>query len=324
MDLSVIIVNYRGWKRLSECLDSLSGLKTSGITSEVIIVDNNSDDGKLDEFKKSYPDFNFISSALNGGFGYGCNLGSRHAKGEILLFLNPDTVAEGAVIEKLFIRAKDNPGNYISSCRQVDEMGRESKAYGIFPGFGTLTGMGRAIFRLLNKKKIKEKPDEGNIFFNPDWISGSVIMIKKETFDSIGGFDEDYWLYSEDMDLCRRARNIGGNIVFYTDIVIQHNHGGNSRINLKTISLTKTEVMISGHLYLSKHKPGINGFLLQSWLILYNLLAGLFSGLAGLILFFKPKMLAKTNIYLRLLGYYAGASRRRTWISQRSVNFPKS
>jgi Predicted glycosyltransferases len=71
-------------------------------------------------------------------------------------------------------------------------------------------------------------------------------MIKHETFDKLGGFDEDFWMYSEDVDLCRRIRNAGGEIAFCSNITIEHNHGGSSRVNLKTTSLTKTEVHISG------------------------------------------------------------------------------
>jgi GT2 family glycosyltransferase len=320
MDLSVIIVNYRGWDHLSACLDSLRDLNIR-ISSEVIIVDNNSSDGKLNEFKSGYPGFIFISNDVNGGFANGCNLGSRYANGDFLLFLNPDTVAETGEIEKLFHRAKDHPENYISSCRQIDKRGRESKAYGLFQGFGTITGTGRSLYRLLFKNQINEKPEEGNYFFRPDWVSGSVILISKEIFNSIGRFDEDYWMYFEDMDLCRRARDRGGNIIYFTDISIQHNHGGSSRVNLKTTSLTKTEVLISNHQYLFKHNKGVKKFLLMSWLIIVNLISGFFSALAGIILFFKPKMLSRACIFLRLISYYSGVIKRGNWVSPRSVNF---
>jgi len=320
MDLSVIIVNYRGWNHLSACLDSLRDL-SNRISSEVIIVDNNSSDGKLDGFKSDYPGFVFISNEVNGGFANGCNLGGRYANGDFLLFLNPDTVAETGEIEKLFHRAKDHPENYISSCRQIDKGGRESKAYGLFQGFGTITGTGRSLYRLLFKNRINEKAKEGNYFFRPDWVSGSVILISKEVFNSIGRFDEDYWMYFEDMDLCRRARDRGGNIIYFTDISIQHNHGGSSRVNLKTTSLTKTEVLISNHQYLFKHNKGVKKFLLMSWLIIVNLISGFFSALAGIILFFKPKMLSRACIFLRLISYYSGVIKRGNWVSPRSVNF---
>ena len=321
MDLSIIIVNYRGWKHLKKCLDSLASFKQKILHSELIIVDNDSDDGKLEEFKSSYPHFTFINNKVNGGFSNGCNLGSESAKGDYLLFLNPDTVASETEVEKLFERAKNNPQNFISSCRQVNENGRESKAYGIFPDYGTLTGFERAIYRLVNKEKIREKMQTGDNVIHPDWVSGSVMMIKAEIFRNTGGFDEDYWMYYEDTDICRRVRNKGGNIAYYTDITIQHNHGGSSRINLDTTALTKTEVYISNHLYISKHKSGIDSFLIQSYLIILNLLGGLFSAILGSFLFAIPKLNVKALIYFRLVGYYFGVLKHRSWISPRSVNF---
>ena len=320
MDLSVIIVNYRGWDHLSACLNALKDLKNR-ISSEVIIVDNNSSDGKLDVFKSDYPGFIFIGNEINGGFANGCNLGSRFANGDFLLFLNPDTVAEAGEVEKLLIRAKSNPENYISSCRQIDKRGRESKAYGLFPDFGTLTGPGRSLFRLIFKNRINEKPEAGNNFFYPDWVSGSVMIISKVTFEKIGRFDEDYWMYFEDTDICRRARDNEGKIIYFTDITIKHNHGGSSRINLKTTALTKTEVLISNHLYLFKHKIGLERFLLLTWMIFINLLTGLFSALAGLIMFFKPKMFSRVHIYFRLVTYYINVIEHGNWMSPRSVNY---
>jgi GT2 family glycosyltransferase len=323
MDLSIIIVNYKGWTHLRKCLDSLASFSRKNITSEVIVVDNDSGDGKLDEFKSSYPGFIFIENKINGGYSNGCNLGSSVAKGDYLLFLNPDTVASETEVEKLSERAKNNPENFILSCRQVNENGKESKAYGLFPDFGTLTGFERAIYRIVHMKKIKEKTVKSKYTLTPDWVSGSVMMFKNEIFHKIGGFDEDYWMYFEDVDICRRARNLTGNIVYYTDISIQHNHGGSSRINLNTTSLTKTEVLISNHLYISKHKSGISMFLIQTYLILYNLLSGLFEAILGLLFFASPKMFSKTHIYYRLLRYYIGAIKRRSWISPRSANLLK-
>jgi GT2 family glycosyltransferase len=323
MDLSIIIVNYRGWTHLKKCLDPLTAFKHRILQTEVIIVDNDSDDGKLEDFKSSYPGLTFISNKVNGGFSNGCNLGSKLAKGDYLLFLNPDTVASETEVEKLFERAKKHPENFISSCRQVNDNGRESKAYGIFPDYGTLTGFERAIYKLVKKKKLREKTQIADNVICPDWVSGSVMLIKTEVFKNIDGFDEDYWMYYEDTDICRRVRNKGANIAYYLDVTIQHNHGGSSRINLDTTSLTKAEVKISNHIYISKHKSGVDRILIQGYLIILNLLGGLFSAILGSLLFVVPKLHVKALIYFRLVGYYFGVFKHRSWISPRSVNFKK-
>lgn len=324
MDLSIIIVSYRGWAHLKECLDSLASFTGTSFRCEVIIVDNNSSDGVIDEFKLNYPEFKFIINDINGGFANGCNLGSAAAKGDYFLFLNPDTIATETEIGKLLERAKGDPENYISSGNQVNKNGEGKNRFGLFPEFGTLTGSGRAVYRFLNKKKIAGRINAANNVIHPDWVSGSIMMIKKEVFRKLGGFDEDFWMYSEDIDLCKRARDQHGEIACYTDIKIQHNHGGSSRINLKTTALTKTEVIISGHIYISKHKSGMSGFLIQSYLVFVNLTAGIVMALFTIIFFASPKIFVKATMFFRLIAYYFGALMRRSWVSPRSVNFIKN
>jgi GT2 family glycosyltransferase len=321
MDLSIIIVNYRSWKRLSECLNSLSSISGSSFTSEVIIVDNNSDDGLIDKFEFDFPDFKFIRNKVNGGYANGCNLGSSIAAGEFLLFLNPDTIAKKVEIEKLLNAAKSNPEYFILSCRQIRSDGRESKATGVFPGPANLTGLQRALIKKFKRSKVDEKAGiEGAILF-PDWISGSVVMIRKEIFQKLNGFDEDFWMYFEDVDLCKRARNIGGEVAFFRNITIEHNHGGSSRMNPKITALTKTEVQISRHLYISKHLKGSARILVQIFLVLNNVLSGVIPAIAGIIFFFFPKIFVRTIVFAKLLMYYFGAFVRLSWISPGSVNF---
>lgn len=324
MELSIIIVNYRGWTRLKECLDSLALFVPRSEGIEVIVADNNSADDVLDQFREGWPGFVFIANKVNGGFAYGCNEGSKVAKGKFLLFLNPDTVASEESVMKLLHFAGTAHSNLIISCRQVDKNGRESKACGVFPRFGTLTGTGRAIFRLFNRKESEVTVIANEGIIKPDWVSGSVIMIRRDVFRNLGGFDEDFWMYFEDMDLCRRLRDINGEIDFLTNVTIQHDHGGSSRINLKTTSLTKTEVIISNHLYISKHNMGMVRLLLEVWLLFYNLITLFFEALAGLVLFFRPAMFSKVILFGRLTGYFLGAFVRGSWISPRSVNYDRN
>jgi hypothetical protein len=147
--------------------------------------------------------------------------------------------------------------------------------------------------------------------------------MRYETFKKESGFDEDFWMYFEDVDLCRRIRNTDCKIAFCRNITIEHNHGGSSRINLNTISLTKTEVHISRHLYISKHKKGFEKILIQSFLVLNNILSGGAMAIIGLLLFFIPKVFSRTLIFYRLTSYYLGSLFRLSWISPRSVNFQK-
>jgi GT2 family glycosyltransferase len=328
-DLSIIIVCHKGWERLIKCLEALALFSGENFNTEVIIVDNNSQEEEIHNIENRFPKFRFIYNEVNGGFAYGCNLGAGKAEGEFLLFLNPDTVASELEVGKLLFSAKHNFDFTIVSCRQINENGKENIVYGEFPSKYNLTGIQRTIFRLAKRHSLiggKTNPVQPNLEMKlifPDWVSGSVILIRNEIFKKTGGFDEDFWMYYEDVDLCRRVRNSGGEIAFSNDIIIEHNHGGSSRIDLKTTSITKTEVFISRHVYISKHKKGFEKLLIQTFLVLNNVLSGGIMALFGLLLFFIPKVFSRTVIFCRLIGYYAGSVFRLSWISPRSVNFKK-
>jgi GT2 family glycosyltransferase len=150
------------------------------------------------------------------------------------------------------------------------------------------------------------------------------VLIRHDTFNKLNGFDEDYWMYFEDVDLCKRIRNIGGKVAFCNFVTIEHNHGGSSRINLRTTTLTKTEVYISRHVYMSKNKKGIEKSVIQAFLVFNNLISGGIMALLALLFFFVPKIYSRALIYCKLIRYYTGAVFRLSWISPRSVNFHKS
>ena len=304
MDLSVIIVCYKGWERLYKCLAALDTFTQKSFSMEVIIVDNNSGDGKINDLEAKFSRFRFIKTIINGGYAYGCNLGATSASGNVFMILNPDTIVKEDAIEKLLQLSIAHPEYYIISCRQVGENGKEQKSAGKFPG--------------ISKRKIL-KGNPGASFSFPDWVSGSLMMFRKETFQSLQGFDESFWMYYEDVDICLRARMSGGEVAFRDDVEIRHIHGGSSRIDLKTTSITKSEVLISRHFYIHKHLKGIRRILLHSLEICDNLATGLITGIIGLIFFFIPRLFVRFLILLRLIQYYTGSVLRRSWMSPRSV-----
>lgn len=318
-DLSVIIVCYKGWDRLIKCLDALDSFQGNKFSTEVIVVDNRSDDEMIIKIERRFPKFKFIYNKLNGGFANGCNLGTRNAAGEYVLFLNPDTVTSENEVEKLLNVARNNKEFGILSCRQVNEKGKESIAYGTFPSLFNLTGLQRALFRSRMPDPVYRSQD----ISCPDWVSGSVFLMRLEIFRTVSGFDDDYWMYFEDVDLCRRVRYTGHEIAFCRNITIEHNHGGSSRINLKITSLTKNEVNISRHVYISKHKKGFEKFIIQTFLVLNNIISGGVMAIIGSLLFFIPKVFSRTLIYFRLVSYYAGSIIGLSWISPRAVNYKK-
>jgi GT2 family glycosyltransferase len=307
MDLSVIIVSYKGRERLTKCLETLNSFTGKNFSMEVIVVNNSPGDKSFIEIENRFSQFRFIHNNTNGGYSNGCNLGCSKAGGEFFLILNPDTVAREEEIKKLLDAARSDSSYYIISCRQVTETGKESKSSGSFPWEKT-------------RKELKGSQKEVTF---PDWVSGSVMMMNRNIFAMLNGFDEDFWMYSEDVDLCRRARDKGGEIALYNNISIEHNHGGSTREGLRTTAVSKCEVQISRHLYIHKHKTGIKRTEIQAFIVADNLITGIIPALIGFLLFFIPKLFVRFLFRIRLIDYYSGSLLRRSWLSPRSINFRK-
>lgn len=319
-DLSVIIVNYNGGEKLIRCLHSLDVVLDLRFTFEVIVVDNQSTDGRLSSLIQQFPNFQFISNSGNNGFANGCNLGASQAKGVNLLFLNPDTAISADTIFNMLEEVRVRPAYSIITCKQVRDDGSIDRPYGNFLKLNTLTGWQRAIHRMFFGK-MEDSIEQTSHYIYPDWVSGSVMMMKTSSFIGLGKWDDDYWMYFEDVDLCKRAKLKEGEIVLLKEALLSHSHGGSSRQNLGTTVLTKTEVHISRHLYISKHEMQPNAFLMHLVLILNNMLLGIFPMIGGLIFFFIRGLRVNTGIYINLAGYYLGVLRSGKWMSKRSVNY---
>ncbi len=317
-DISIIVVCFRGWERLEKCLDSLSGFKGNRFTFEVIVVDNNSSDPVIYDLERKYSGFRFIHNEVNGGYANGNNLGCRNASGEYVLVLNPDTEASENEIGKMLDEARAHPDYSIISCRQVNSKGRVTPSTGRFPRPGNLTGFQRSVARIFRKASPAGNMTADQVIF-PDWISGSVVWMKRDLYNRLGGFYEGFWMYYEDVDICSRISREKGKVVSLNNVTIIHNHGGSSRVNIKTASITKTEVQISRHIYISRNMKGIERFLIQIFLVVNNIISGALMAVAGLVFFFIPRLFLRTTIFVRLMGYYIMAVIRNSWISPRSV-----
>lgn len=316
IDISVIIVNYKSWKHLGPCLKALTSFSSPDFSYEIIVVDNCSEDGKLEEFKNEFSHVNFILNSGNNGFANGCNTGAKAAKGDYLLFLNPDTKANQDALSKMLQFAKENSNVGIVSCLQKNTNGSYEKTQRHFLNGMTLFGFTRAIYKTFSKGL---KEDEQ--LFYTDWVSGSVVLISKDWYHKVDGWNEDYWMYFEDVDLSKKVKNLEGQIALLKTATITHNHGGASRINFKTASLTKTEVIISKHVYIRNHFRGLQRFLLLQCLIIGIFISKLLMVILGTILFFIPKMKLQLYIAVRVFGYYVSSMRHNTWLSPRSMNY---
>ncbi|WP_445957881.1 glycosyltransferase family 2 protein [Yeosuana sp.] len=323
VDVSIIIVNYKSWKHLQDCLDSITKISQDRFSYEVIVIDNHSNDNKFDEFYKNHPPFKFFLNSGNNGFSNGCNYGVSKAVGEYFLFLNPDTIVTKDAILKMLQLARENLQYGVISCTKINNVGKPEKEIRFFPKSYTLFGTSRAIYNLINKKKINEVFNSIKSIVFPDWVSGSIIFTSKKWFEKIGGWNEDYWLYLEDVDFCKRISNAEGKVALLRTTKIIHNHGGASRINVKTSALTKAEVIISKHTYIHNHFTGITKFFSQFLLVFFGVITKLVLAIIGSILFFVPKLYMNALLFLNLIRYYINALMTKTWISKRAPNYNK-
>jgi len=208
MDISVIIVNYNTHTHLEKCLKSIYEY-TKGLNYEVIVVDNNSTDRKVEKLPSEFPKVRFFFRNVNDGFGSGCNYGAKMSRGKYLLFLNPDIILKDDSIVKLvnFSGKKEDAG--IVSGVMTDNKNNVLYSFNDFPSllweFYHLIGFGvdQKIKRLNNKIEIKE-----NKIFEVDWFHGAFFMISKENFDKVKGFDEKYFMYYEDVEICFKVKCI--------------------------------------------------------------------------------------------------------------------
>ena len=320
-DLSIITVIDRDWDKLSGFLDSIGSITASYFTLEVIVVDNSNQNEKLVEFRQCYPNFNFISNSGNNGLANGNNLGAAHSNGKYLLFLNPKILVTQKAPLAMLDRAKVSPANSIISCRQVKENWTEYKSYGLFPSSLSLTGWSSRIAEFL---RLIVKPSQNERFLFPDWVSASVMMMSKTTFNTIGKWNERFWIHFEDIDLCRRAAEKGGNIALVKTVSMVRCNDQLSRSDIEFAALSKAEYNISRHEYFSIHENGLKEVLIHIFLVLNNLVAGFILAIPGLILFYNKRCLCATKAYAKLLNYYFKAFLLDTWISPRSVKHPES
>ncbi|MDP2088030.1 MAG: glycosyltransferase family 2 protein [Flavobacteriaceae bacterium] len=321
IDITIVIVNYKSWKHLSNCLDSILKIKQDEFLLEVIIVDNHSNDGVFNDFSSKYTSFKFIENTANNGFSNGCNLGARNAQGDFILFLNPDTIVNKQAILTLFQLAENNPNYGIVSCNIINSKGGLNKIEKIFPSFSSLFGFTRVIYRIINYNQLKEKYDVSKEIVFPDWVTGAVVFMSKEWFQKIGGWNEDYWMYSEDVDICKKVSNNGGLVALTRNAEIIHHHGGAARINTKTVALTKTEVIISNHVYINNHFTGFLKVLSLIILVLVILTTNFLLAIIGTIFFYIPKLKVRLLIFTNIIKYYTKAIIKGTWMSEKAMNF---
>jgi GT2 family glycosyltransferase len=225
MKLSIIIVNYNVTQLLKNCLLSIQKY-VKEVEYEVIVIDNASTDRSWLNLTSEFPEVHFIASESNGGFSKANNKAIQAAKGEYILLLNPDTELEGFYMKELLdfsdtqknfgclgIHMHDAEGNFLpESKRSVPDM---------FNSFEKLF----TSFKKNNSKSYYRNDVEETTVAEVEVITGAFLLAKREVYEKVGGLDEAYFMYGEDIDLCYTLLNNGYKNYYYGQASLLHHKG---------------------------------------------------------------------------------------------------
>lgn len=254
VDLSIIIVNYNVKAFLLNLLSSLE-MALKDYKSEIIVVDNASEDGSVEAVRKKYPKVNLIASNENLGFGKANNLALKKAKGKYIVLINPDTIVKENSFSNLIKFFEETPEAGIAGCKVLNPDGSLQLACRrSFPGPWTSFTKVSGLSRLFPKNKIFARYNltylDEDSTYEVDAISGAFMMLRKEVYEKVGGFDEQFFMYGEDLDLCYRIQKSGYKVYYVHTTEIIHYKGESTRRS----NLDETKVFYGAMtLFVKKH-----------------------------------------------------------------------
>ncbi|HWR82281.1 MAG TPA: glycosyltransferase family 2 protein [Candidatus Deferrimicrobium sp.] len=266
--ISVIIVTHNSLPVLSDCLGSLKA-GFNGCRHEIINVDNGSADGSRATMQTYFPTAKIVAHQRNLGFGAACNAGAREASGDYLLFLNPDVIVDPDAIEQLIAAAESRKDAGVVVGRMRFPSGAFQATCRRLPGLGNmLLSRGSILSRFLRNGAAYTLPDFETISPVPV-VSGTMMMIRRDVFDAAGGFDQRFFMFMEDVDLCLRLTRQG-----YTNYFVPFAGG----VHLWGRGSNAGKFARNWHhhwavwKYFRKHRPGLFTFVALPFALALNLL----------------------------------------------------
>lgn len=254
MKLSIIIVNYNVKEFLQNLIHSIEKA-ASDISHEIIIVDNASDDGSVDFIREKFPFTKLIVNNKNLGFSKANNIGLSIAQGEYILLLNPDTLISEDTLTKMIDFFEDHPDAGLAGCKILNSDGTLQLACRrSFPGPWTSFCKVTGLSTIFPKSKLFARYNltylDENKTYEVDAVSGSFMMLKKDIYQKVGGFDEQFFMYGEDLDLCYRIQKAGYKVYYVHNSQIIHYKGESTRRS----SLDETKIFYNAmRLFVKKH-----------------------------------------------------------------------
>lgn len=233
-DLSVVIVTYRSRDVIDACLIALDRALADAprLRAEVLLLDACSDDGVVEHVRSAFPRVDAAPLPRNGGFAYGVNRGIERSRGRHVLLLNPDTLLGHDVLHELVAHLDRHPLAAAVAPALVDSSGEPAISTQRFPSLRQ--EMIRQWEPLVGPLGWKE--ETANTTGAVDWVSGACLLLRRDAIEQVGTLDEGYFLYWEETDWCRRARNQGWQIHHLPKVEVVHIGGASASASGETVA----------------------------------------------------------------------------------------
>lgn len=264
MNLSIVIVNYNTKELLCQTIDSILKSNTSA-SYQTIIVDNNSTDGSAQMVKEHFPGVSLIASSTNEGFAKANNKGIRYANGRYILLLNSDTIVLPGTLDTMIDFMDAHPTVGAAGCKVVLPDGKLDKA--CRRSFPTPLN---SLYQALGLSKLfpnHHKFAQYNLTYLDEdqtypveCLVGAFMMVRREVIDQIGGLDEQFFMYGEDIDWCYRIKEAGWEIYYHPEAKIIHYKGASSKKRKYKMIFEFHRAMV---LFYKKHYAKNDSFLLN-------------------------------------------------------------
>lgn len=251
--LSVVIVTFNSARQIGGCLQALRDAPPR-LAHDILVVDNASTDDTVAVLARDWPGVRVVANDTNRGFGAATNHGIRETTGDRLLLLNPDARVTAGAIDRLSTVLDTDPAVAIAGPRLVDDAGRSELSHGRH--IGPLAELGQKLRVRAYEHRwpfvagwLERRMQVARF---PDWVSGACWVARRDVLEAVGLFDERFFLYTEDVDLCARVRGAGHRVAFVPDAVVRHTRGA-SRASVQAAA--DTQYRRSHVAFYEKHHP---------------------------------------------------------------------
>jgi GT2 family glycosyltransferase len=265
IDLSIAIVSYNTKEVLLDCIRSVHA-HTTAITFEVIVIDNDSRDGTVAALKEVYPDMRVIANPDNRGFAKAVNQALAVSRGRHVLLLNSDTIVKDQALATMGAYLDDHPDVGAVSCKQWTGDGHLNQTCFPFPSIRDhlfYSALFQRIAPTMQAAAAATHAVDCTQSQDVDWANGACLMVRRSLLQQLGGLDEEFFMYFEDVDLCRRLRQQGYRVRHVAEAEIVHFIGRSSGRDRERLQLVWEFSRIR---YIEKHFSPFKRRLMKGWI----------------------------------------------------------